>query len=100
LPVARGGSSSQSRAPNHKSSPSTRPRLREDTVLLTCGGENGRRKASNVEVAQAYCDGDDSGFRQCSSSENTFGSDGEGRGFSSKRWMGAGSIDAMAQRWW
>jgi hypothetical protein len=34
LPVARGGSSSASRAPNPKSSPSTGPRLGEDTVLL------------------------------------------------------------------
>jgi hypothetical protein len=58
LPAARGGSSSPSRAPNPKSSPSTRPRLQEDNVLLTCGGENGRRKASNVEVARAYYDGD------------------------------------------
>jgi hypothetical protein len=63
LPAARGGSRSPSRAPNTKSSPSTWPRLQEDTVLLTCASENGQRKVGNVEAARAYCDDDGGGFQ-------------------------------------
>jgi hypothetical protein len=60
-------------------------RLREETDLLTCGGENGREKAGDEKVTRAVFNGGGGGVRW---------------GSSSKRWIGAGCFGKEDRRRW
>jgi hypothetical protein len=63
----------------------TRSRQRKEPILLTCGGENGPRRAGGDGVVWPDFNSGESSFRQCSGSKNHSGGDGVGEGSSSKQ---------------
>jgi hypothetical protein len=78
--------------------------------LPTYSGGDGPRKAGDDEAARAIFNGGGGIVRRCSGLRNSSGSDGDGRGSSSKQRFSAGRFDStdlqsrawgsMVARWW
>jgi hypothetical protein len=76
----------------------TRSRRQGEPVLRTYCGENGPRKAGDGEAAQAVFNGGGDGVRWRSVSRDSSGSDGVGRGSSTKQRINVGVFGAVARQ--
>jgi hypothetical protein len=94
------GSNSLYDALNSDLFPPTQSRWYKESILLTCGGENGSQRVSGDGMVQLGFNDGGGDFRRCSGLGNCSGGGGGGRASSSKRWTSLRSFEEMDQWQW